>query len=75
MTGPSVSTADSSTTTRQFGVRLYPNVPFPKRIEQSRWVASLKFDISGFVTTIPDDIRLDAFERMARETIPSPPAR
>jgi alkanesulfonate monooxygenase SsuD/methylene tetrahydromethanopterin reductase-like flavin-dependent oxidoreductase (luciferase family) len=30
--------------TRQFGVMLYPDVPFPTLIEQARWVESLGFD-------------------------------
>lgn len=32
------------TSTRQFGIMLYPDVPFPTLIEQARWVESLGFD-------------------------------
>jgi alkanesulfonate monooxygenase SsuD/methylene tetrahydromethanopterin reductase-like flavin-dependent oxidoreductase (luciferase family) len=47
--GPITSTDDTSTTspgasTRQFGIMLYPDVPFPTLIEQARWVESLGFD-------------------------------
>jgi len=36
--------ASRDASTRQFGVMLYPDVPFPHLIEQAQWVESLGFD-------------------------------
>lgn len=41
---PAVDARPLAAPRRQFGVMLYPDLPFPELIEQARWVESLGFD-------------------------------